>query len=323
MKDFEFDPVPIINAEGYVIKNKNEAERKNSSSGGVFILLAKEIISRGGYVCGCVYSQELLPEHIVSNDLSDVYKMMGSKYVVSNLKNCFNEIKTLLSEGKEVLFSGVPCQIDALKRSVTDSDKLLTVGVVCHGSIGRNIYQAFLKEEQKRGEIKSLTMRDKQKGWSNYGMRVTFKDNSEHITFRNEDGYFLKCFTSGIFERDVCLKCKIKGGNIKADILLGDGWGMDKLFPDFDDNLGVSSVLALSQKGKLELGKILKYTEFKQIDAEEIIKRNGRIMTPAPENSRRKKFLKEFAKYPDKFTKLTKKYAKETFFSKLKRKLKF
>ena len=42
----------------YAIYNKDEEIREKSSSGGMFSLLAEEILNKNGYICGATYSNE-------------------------------------------------------------------------------------------------------------------------------------------------------------------------------------------------------------------------------------------------------------------------
>lgn len=48
-----------------------------------------------GYVCGCIYDDKFMPKHIVSNEIEICKKMMGSKYVKSDLNDCIVQIKRL------------------------------------------------------------------------------------------------------------------------------------------------------------------------------------------------------------------------------------
>lgn len=223
--------------EGYIVKNKNNEIRKVSSSGGVFFQIAQKVLEMDGYVCGCIYDDKFMPKHIVSNEIEICKKMMGSKYVKSDLNDCIVQIKQIVEKGKIVLFSGVPCQVAAVKKCVK-SDKLITLAVVCHGSIERKIWKKYLAEEERMSEssIIKVSMRDKTKGCLNYGLKFQFKNGTEHITFRKNDGYFLKCFTDGLFERNRCLSCEYKGQNIMSDLLIGDAWGMEKVCPEFTDS---------------------------------------------------------------------------------------
>ena len=84
-----------------IIKNKEILI--DSSSGGIFGALAEYIINIGGYVCGCVYTDDLEAVHKLSNDKQDVKKMYGSKYVQSRAEHCFPEIQNLLSENEKTI----------------------------------------------------------------------------------------------------------------------------------------------------------------------------------------------------------------------------
>lgn len=305
---------------GYVVKNKDEEERRNSSSGGVFIRLAQAVLAGGGYVCGCVYDEHQMPRHVVANDLDTCEKMMGSKYVKSNLQGCIATVKALTDQGRKVLFTGVPCQIAAVKRCVT-SPNLLTAAVVCHGSIERDVWQRFLAEEDPAGNITAVTMRDKSRGYLNYGLKLTFRDGTERITYRSSDGYFLKSFTDGLLERDRCLSCVYKGHMINSDILLGDAWGMERIFPAFTDDLGCSAVLALTPAGKTLLQEVLERFHVKALDSHILIENNQRILTPAPVNPFRASFRKKLEKEGADVHRLTEQYAKVTLFNRVKWKL--
>lgn len=306
----------------YVAKNKDEEIRKMSSSGGVFFQIAESILEIGGYVCGCIYDDSFMPKHVISNDIEVCKKMMGSKYVQSDLGKCITNMKRLVKEGKIVLFTGVPCQIAAVKRCIQNSN-LITLAVVCHGSIERRIWQKYINEEieMSKSPIIKVTMRDKTKGYLNYGLKFQFKDGTEHVTYRKQDGYFLKCFTDGLFERQRCLNCVYKGGNIKSDLLLGDAWGIEKMFPEFVDELGSSSVLILTQQGKEIFDKIAKSFEIKKIDSEIIIRNNPRIMLPSTKNVSQDKFKRKLNKSTTNIHVLSEKYAKPTILNRIKWKI--
>ena len=99
----------------YAVRFKNDEVRKNSASGAYFQAIARYFISIDGYVCGAVL-RNMKVVHIVSNNISDLSLMADSKYVQSDLKNCFTEIGNLLKLGKPVLFSGTSCQVVGLKK---------------------------------------------------------------------------------------------------------------------------------------------------------------------------------------------------------------
>ena len=310
-------------ADGYVCKNLDLKMRKISSSGAVFVELTKFALEHGWYVAGVIYDSNFMPKHIISNRQADVLKMLGSKYVTSDMGNTISEINALRNQKKRVMFSGTPCQVSAVRNAFPHDEGIFTISIACHGTIDRDIWRSFLEAEEKmHGKISSITMRDKSKGWLNYGLRFTYADGSENVTFRKETGYFLQCYTSGLMERDRCLKCNYKGTKIMADILLADAWGMEEKFPEMSDEWGMSSVLCLTEKGKAVFENIKEKFDVRNVAVEEITTRNQRIISPAPKNPSREKFAHEFRKNPVNIQKLCEKYARPTLFQKVRRKIK-
>ncbi len=309
----------LNSVDGYIVKNTNYDVRKYSSSGGVFFQIAQRILEMNGYICGCIYDDNFMPKHVVTNEINICKDMMGSKYVKSDLNDCIVKIKQIVENGKFVLFSGVLCQVAAVK-SCVKSDNLITLAVVCHGSIERKIWEIYLDEEEKMNDssIVEVSMRDKTKGYLNYGLRFQFKNGTEHITFRKNDGYFLKCFTDGLFERKKCLSCVYKGKNIKSDLLVGDSWGLEKSFPEFADNLGCSAVLILTKKGKDIFNEAKSSFLIRNVDCKEIICNNPRIILPESRNVFQKSFDSKLEKPNANIHFLTEKYSKPTILNRIK-----
>ena len=88
--------------KAYGFINMNDDIRSNSTSGGFFLALAKQFIDCGGYVCGCVLD-EFEVKHIVTTDWNAIKRMQGSKYVQSDIAECFPKIAELLVKGSSVL----------------------------------------------------------------------------------------------------------------------------------------------------------------------------------------------------------------------------
>ncbi len=227
---------------------------KKSSSGGVFSILAKNMLAKGGYVCGCVFNEQMQAEHICSNNWDEVQRMQGAKYVQSNSFLCFREVRDLLKEGFPVLFSGTPCQVDGIRSflSKEDTSKLLTIDVICHGVPSRLLlksYKDFLEKKHK-GKLTKLEFRNKEKnGWG-----------AEHHTYIeiNVNGKIKKIFPTfasyftiffwGIAMRPSCYSCIYTKPKRVSDITLGDFWGADKTFGDYLER-GISIVGINTQQG--------------------------------------------------------------------------
>lgn len=83
-----------------------------SSSGGVFTLLAREVIRRGGVVFGAAFGENMRVEHVGAFDETELSGMRGSKYVQSDATDAIGNAVSLLKREIPVLFSGTPCQIN-------------------------------------------------------------------------------------------------------------------------------------------------------------------------------------------------------------------
>ena len=59
----------ILPKEVLAVKNPNEEERMASSSGGVFLPLAREVIKQGGVVFGAVYDEQWEVHHVYAEKI--------------------------------------------------------------------------------------------------------------------------------------------------------------------------------------------------------------------------------------------------------------
>ena len=247
------EPLKEVTPVFYTSAIKDKEKLLKSSSGGNFIALASCFIEQGGYVCGCVFNAEMVAEHVCTNDMSVVERMMGSKYVQSNIQKVLPEVKRHLSEGVPVLFTGTACQVAAVRRYTKDHEGLYTVDILCHGVPSPQYlakYKDFL-ERKHNGRLVELQFRNKQElGWG-----------SEHRTYYEieKDGvlkgyrpslpaYFCAFFWS-LDLRESCYNCKFAGLNRVSDITIGDFWGywayFKKRFPE-----GISIASVNTEKGK-------------------------------------------------------------------------
>ena len=83
---------------------------------------------------------------------------MGSKYVQSEMGDTFLSIRRDLKEGREVLFTGTPCQAAAVRSFIGDDSRLITVDIICHGVPSPGVFEAWLKalEKEKGQENRSI-----------------------------------------------------------------------------------------------------------------------------------------------------------------------
>lgn len=283
---------PILNQadklsvlEVLAVKNPDDEERMNSSSGGVFLPLAREVINQGGVVFGAVYDESWEVHHVYAEKIGDVYPMMGSKYLQSKIGNSFKDAERFLKQGREVLFVGSPCQIAGLRTYLRNKQypNLLAVDFLCHGVPSPGVWRRYLAEtyggydakEQSRlqatagknsvllsslnatSPIGDIKFRDKREsGWKKFRFVVRQKSASkaDQNTVLSSDIHYMNPFMQGflfdIYLRPSCYACKCKNGVSHSDMTIADFWGINQSAPEFDDDKGVGLVLLNTKKGE-------------------------------------------------------------------------
>lgn len=269
----------------YTCINQDHKIQKKSSSGGVFYLLAREIIKNGGIVFGVRFNEKWEAIHTIAQELDDVYAMLGSKYVQSSVGDTYCQAEKYLKDGRYVLFSGTPCQITGLLAYLgTDYKNLLSVSVVCHGVPSNQIWKQYLQYIRKGREISKINFRDKTSGWLDYKIKIEFTDGTTYLQSRGMD-VFMRGFLKNLSLRPSCYQCPFKAEVNQADITLGDHWGAKEQEGAVYDAMGVSLVLVHTSKGNAYLEAIKKYLEIKEIPLQSLYSTNPSLFksTEKPE----------------------------------------
>lgn len=243
---------PVINQRDcreplaiYATKHTNHETRMNSSSGGVFSLLAEHVLTEGGVVFGAKYDEEFNVVHGYTEKIQELKMFQGSKYVQSFIGDTFSHAKQFLVDGRKVLFAGTPCQIAGLKNFLQkEYDNLLTLDIICHGVPSPAVWQKY-KDELKEGEgivsLKKVNFRDKTRGWDNYSCSYTigYENDEETVSINHHKDPYMRLFIANYSLRPSCYNCPAKAGRSGSDITLGDCWGIKRIEKTFDDNKGV------------------------------------------------------------------------------------
>lgn len=284
---------PLPPRKCYAAVNKNDEERRCSSSGGVFIELARQTISRGGVVFGAVFADDWSVVHTFTDTLEGVLPMMGSKYVQSDTSNTYGHARLFLEQGREVLYTGTPCQIAGLKHFLRkDYPKLLAVEVICHGAPVPAVWKSYLEEILARpkgvraGEntvfpflnakpdLSGISFRNKKLGWRKYGFSLRVSDsvgggnNSVSSSVAGQEVFYepltensyMAAFLNNWSLRLSCYDCKAKNGASQADLTIGDFWGAGCPPAVGHDDKGVSCVVCRTEKGHNAIQKSEHFT---------------------------------------------------------------
>lgn len=254
---------PIINKEKFLQENglevnntfvaytKNETIRRNSSSGGIFSELAVNVLNNDGAVFGVAFDSNFNAHHIMVNNVYDLNKLRGSKYIQSQVENTYQEAEELLKSGKLVLFTGVACQIAGLKTYLRKSyENLITVDVLCHGVPSGKVWRKYIEYKQKKhnSKIKEFYFRNKDKGWKLFTVKQKYANNQCESSIFTQDP-FIQLFLGEICLRPSCYNCRFKDIKRPSDITIGDSWGIENYMPEMDDDKGTSVVIAHTEKG--------------------------------------------------------------------------
>lgn len=289
---------PIINSKNYTSLKKaygcynlDENVRLKSSSGGIFSVLASNIIKKGGVVFGAKFDENFNVVHDYVKTVDEIHVFRGSKYVQSNIAESFKKAKGFLDIGRVVLFSGTPCQIAGLKAYLRkDYDNLITVDLICHGVPSPMIWQRYINELGQGKKLTYMTFRDKSNGWNNGILRYRFDDDSE-ITEEYGESLYIKGFIKNCYLRPSCYDCNFKTLDRCSDLTLGDFWGVENSLPNINKDSGVSLVMVHSSKGEELFDSVKNKIFYEEIDINKSIVFNT-CAIESVKNSKRGNFFK-------------------------------
>lgn len=253
----ELSPLQPVASSACAAYNLDEAVREESSSGGVFTLLAEKVINEGGVVFGARYdsSWEVFIDGV--DRLDDLALFRGSKYVQARVGDAYRSVETKLRAGVPVLFTGTPCQVAGLLHFLRKPyERLLTMEVACHGVPSPKVWRGHLDELGKKKfagkKIADIKFRYKYDGWKGYRLLYAFRDGPSYSVGRDKDPY-LRGFVSSLYSRPSCQHCSFKHGASGADLTVGDLWGSEHIVPNMEDGKGLSFVCVNTDKGKQAL----------------------------------------------------------------------
>lgn len=263
-------------------RTKDNDVRRNSSSGGLFYELAKPVIINGGTVWGARFNERYEVLHDKVRLLNELRILMGSKYVQSDIRHVYGEVKADLELGREVLFSGTPCQIVALKNFLPKNyDNLYTVDIACHGVPSPLVWQAYLQNLAKGKRIDYVSFREKIPGWESYSVCYRIGGESKR-NLRVNDPYMCG-YLEGFYTRPVCHHCPIKPNHYASDLSIADFWGINRVDSTMSDDRGTSLVAVRTKKGEELLSRA--NVEKKEYLYQQILPYNQsftHISTPSP-----------------------------------------
>lgn len=309
----------IEDIQVYAAINNNEEIRLNSSSGGIFTLIANYVVENDGVVFGVGFDENFNAVHKMADSINRIEEFRGSKYVQSVVGETYKQVKTKLKEGRLVLYTGTPCQIGGLYAYLQkDYDNLITQDLICHGAPSPGVWGKYVEYRSTlaKASVRRISSRHKCYGWKRYSVSFSFENDTEYLCPFPRDPY-MRLFLDNYCLRPSCYDCSFKGEIRNSDITLADFWGIQNILPEMDDDKGTSLIFVNSNKGRKIFDAIKSNLNYKPTAIEGAVKYNSSMTCSVKPAKKQKQFWVDFNK--NGFNKLEKKYCKPVKTSKIKK----
>lgn len=287
----------LVNQKAYAAVHKNNEVLFASTSGGAFTAIANTILEADGIVYGAFMDKNMKVFHKRIEDINELSELRGSKYLQSDIKETYQQAEKDLKNGKLVLYTGTPCQIDGLKSFLNNNyENLYSIDIICHGVGSQKYFDKYLEYAKTRwGEIKELKFRSKEYvGWSCGGGEVVVgTENMKKNPFYDYDNYYYSYFLSGDIYRQSCYKCKYANIDRVGDFTLGDYWGVEALKLDLKTENGCS-LLLVNNSHAMNLFKRVTELKFLETTIEQAAHCNKQLNEPSKFPAYRDKRIVEY-----------------------------
>lgn len=279
----------------YAVRAKDTVLRMASSSGGVFSLLARQVLAKGGLVFGATWDYDNYAVKIISvHDETGLAALRGSKYVQADVGDVYRQVQEALKKGEPVLYSGTPCQIAALNRFLGKPyANLITVEVICHAAPSPLAFRKYAAQRERAAgaKITRIFSRSKDCSWKRFAMSLSFHDNDIAYLKSLTEDTFLRGFLAELYNRPSCHACSVRELRSGADLTIADYWNVHQKFPEMDDDKGTSAVLVNTEKGATAFAAMRPGCTVAVSDFADIRRTNPAVYRSSPPHLRRARFF--------------------------------
>lgn len=281
----------------YAAKNKDSYILKKSSSGGAFDALARTVLDKGGAIVGVAFSEDKMSAtYVMCNDINELNKLHGSKYIQANPNNIMKQIKEYIinSNGNNpILISGTPCHVEGIRKYLNELnlnlEKVYFCSLICHGVPSPKIWEEYMSLFFNINKPEQIYFKDKRNGWKK-PIAVAITKEKEYSLQK-----YTNLFNNDLLLRPCCYKCKFATTERMCDITIGDYWGVENNLPDFYDKDGVSLIIVHSKNGLKLLNNSLVNLKIKEITKDKAMQPN--LKRPSSKPFGRNKFWKYYIKH--------------------------
>ncbi|MCC8195498.1 MAG: Coenzyme F420 hydrogenase/dehydrogenase, beta subunit C-terminal domain [Ruminococcus sp.] len=222
-----------------------------------------------GWACfGASFDEHFNVVHQSADSIDGCEKFRGSKYVASDMTCMYPELTKALKEQKYVLFSGTPCQVNAIRKYIgfrnLPSEKFYAIDIICHGTPNQKLWKDYVSwlEEKNGAALKNFSFRYKGTRWRKYPCMAEFsngivKKNTQDVRM------FTTLYFTGLAYRECCYQCKFANMNCAGDLTIGDFWGFENVMPKtaaewrITAKDGVNLVIVNTKKGRYLIDTVI------------------------------------------------------------------
>lgn len=327
--------VDSLGNRAYAAIGQNEEIRSVSSSGGVFTILATQVIREGGVVFGVRFDERWEAVFDYVDNVEGLSFFRGSKYMQARVGNAFRDAEQMLKKGRKVMFVGTGCQIKALRLFLRkDYPSLFAVDFICHGVPSPVVWTHYLKNVLSREArkntvsspsnpslserdvlfIKDMSFRNKCLGWKKYSFVLQTsqgdsrsEENSvsssyklhETVSQPFSENPFMRAFLENAILRPSCYDCKAKGGESGSDMTIADFWGIERILPQLDDDKGTSLVIVHTRRGECMLEAVQGDLRMEEVTMEQATECNPSYYVSVKAHKKRKEFFANYRQQAD------------------------
>lgn len=264
---------------------REKEEQMQSTSGGVFGLLAEQILGEGGAVFGCAWDGVKSVRHVPVENVRELPRIRGSKYIQSSTEEAYVQARHKLEEGRIVLFSGTGCQIAGLYAFLGGSHpRLYTAETACHGVPSPGMFRQYADWREKKAGSAMVRYRFRHRDLhltgEHYKACGEYADGNKEYYPVRKDPYY-GAFLTGRNLRAVCYHCRYKGRERTGDLTLCDFWGIEKELRRFPARYGASAVLVNTYRGRQLLESIRSRLILKECSPESVFRHNPGLTASA------------------------------------------
>ena len=289
----------------YAIQLKDKKKLKNSSSGGMFMLLAEYVIENGGVVFGASYDEDLVVRHTYAERMEELSSMQGSKYAQSDIRDCYRKAEDSLKNNRHVLFSGTPCQTEGLRTYLGKNyEKLILLDIICSGVPSPMLFKKCIESIEKKDKSKvfDYRFRDKEEfGYSNttviYERKIKNKKvNKITIPDRTKNAYYI-AFGKQAFLRKSCYECTYGKVERHSDFTCGDYVGTNNKILSMGNYDGISEIIIHTKKGQCVFEKLKDKIKWQSISIDDAKEGNKMLYSSLPASLRCPEMFSYLHKY--------------------------